>query len=86
MASSACELAHLLAPSPLSSHRGLHRELCGEQVWQNAVVPAWLYKLELQRGASVSLSAMERNVLRVYFGWEVANLFLGGVMASSHVR
>ncbi len=59
---------------------------CGIALLQNAFVPAWLYKLELRRGSSVSLSGLDRRILVVYFGWEVANLFLGGVMASSLLR
>lgn len=43
-------------------------------------------RLELRRGASVSLSGMERNILLTYFGWELVNLFLGGVLSASLVR
>jgi hypothetical protein len=50
---------------------------------QNAVIPAQLYRVELRRGGSVSLSAMERSLLQLYFAWEVVNLFLGGVLSSS---
>jgi hypothetical protein len=42
-----------------------------------------LYRLELRRGRAVSLSQMERNLLVLYFMWEVVNLFLGGVLSSS---
>lgn len=45
--------------------------------------PQQLYRQELKRGGAVSLSQMERNILALYFGWEVVNLFLGGVLSSS---
>ena len=35
-------------------------------VWQNAIVPAQLYRLEMRRGAAASLSGAERGILRVY--------------------
>ncbi|WIA30966.1 hypothetical protein OEZ86_001014 [Tetradesmus obliquus] len=54
-------------------------------LWQNAVIPANLYKLELRRGAAVSLSGMEANILLIYVGWELVNLFLGGVLSASLV-
>jgi hypothetical protein len=34
----------------------------------------------------VSLSGMERNILLIYVGWELVNLFLGGVLSASLVR
>lgn len=55
-------------------------------LWQNMVIPQNLYKMELKRGAAVSLSQMERNMLRIYFAWEVCNIFLGGILSSSLVR
>lgn len=75
-------LVHICSPT----HSLAHTHALTQQIWQNALVPAWLYKLELLRGGSVSLSGMERNILRVYFGWEFINMFLGGVMASSLLR
>jgi hypothetical protein len=55
---------------------------------RNAVaVCYWLRsRLELRRGAAVSLSGMERNILLIYVGWELVNLFLGGVLSASLVR
>jgi hypothetical protein len=29
---------------------------------------------------------MEQRILLIYFGWEVINLFLGGVLSGSVVR
>jgi hypothetical protein len=29
---------------------------------------------------------MERNILLIYVGWELVNLFLGGVLSASLVR
>lgn len=43
-------------------------------------------RLELRRATAVSLSGMERNILLVYVGWELCNLFLGGVLGASLVR
>lgn len=35
---------------------------------------------------AVSLSQMERRLLLVYCGWELTNIFLGGVLSGSLVR
>lgn len=43
-------------------------------------------RLELRRGAAVSCSQLERNILLIYAGWELVNLFLGGVLSSSLTR
>ncbi len=51
-----------------------------------AVSAATLLQIHAVRIALLSPVQMERNMLRIYFGWEVVNLFLGGVMASSLVR
>ena len=55
-------------------------------LWQNAVIPGQLYRLELRRAAAVSSSQLERNMLAIYFAWELTNLFLGGVLSASLVR
>ena len=55
-------------------------------LWQNAVIPGQLYRLELRRAGAVSSSQMERNMLAIYFSWELTNLFLGGVLSASLVR
>lgn len=44
------------------------------------------HRLELRRGVAVSLSQMERRLLLVYSGWELTNIFLGGVLSGSLVR
>lgn len=43
-------------------------------------------RLELRRAVAVSLSQMERRLLLAYCGWELTNLFLGGVLSGSLVR
>jgi hypothetical protein len=35
---------------------------------------------------AVSLSQMERRILLAYCGWELTNLFLGGVLSGSAIR
>jgi len=44
------------------------------------------YRLEMRRAVAVSISQFERRVLLIYCGWEIINLFLGGVLSSSFVR
>lgn len=43
-------------------------------------------RLELRRATALSLSHMEQRILYAYFGWELFNLFLGGVLSGSVVR
>jgi hypothetical protein len=40
----------------------------------------------MRRAVAVSLSQMERRLLLAYCGWELTNIFLGGVLSGSIVR
>jgi len=52
-------------------------------IYQGVILPKLLYWVALAEGQHVALSAMDRRVARLYFVWDVINVFLGFVLGGS---
>ena len=52
-------------------------------VWQNAIMPLALYGITLFESTHVSLSALDRRMLTLFFWWNCFNVFFGSMIAGS---
>ncbi len=52
-------------------------------IYQGVILPKLLYWVALAEGQHVALSAMDRRIARLYFVWDVINVFLGFVLGGS---
>lgn len=52
-------------------------------VWQNAIMPLALYGITLFESTHVSLSALDRRMLTLFFWWNCLNVFVGSMIAGS---
>jgi hypothetical protein len=49
-------------------------------LWQNAVMPNTIYTIALFEKSHVSLSALDRRILMLFFYWGMFNVFLGAIL------
>ena len=52
-------------------------------LWQNAIMPLALYGITLFESTHVSLSALDRRILMLFFWWSGLNVFFGSMIAGS---
>ena len=52
-------------------------------LWQNAIMPLVLYSLALFEKTHISLSAIDRRILMLFFYWNMFNVFFGAILAGS---
>jgi hypothetical protein len=55
-------------------------------VWQNAIMPLYIYTIALFEKSHISLSNLDRRVLMFFFYWDMFNVFFCAIIAGSIIE